>query len=105
MFLCGEDPISGESFEHRRDRFEGRLLFLVSVFAIDVCAYAVMNNYLHVVLHINVEKASKWSTLEVLQRWYKLHKGTVFTQQFVRGESLSDETFRNRLIDISWFIP
>jgi hypothetical protein len=60
-FLCGEDPASGESFEHRRGR----------VFSIDVCAYAVMSNHLHAVLHINAEKAAKWSTLEVLQRWHK----------------------------------
>lgn len=73
-FLCGEDPVSGESFEHRRGWVENRLLFLASVFAIDVCAYAVMSNHLHVVLHINAEKAAKWSTLEVLKRWHKLHK-------------------------------
>jgi hypothetical protein len=113
-FLCGEDPVSGESFEHCRGWVERRLLFLASVFAIDVCAYAVMSNHLHVVLHINAEKTAKWSTLEVLQRWHKLHKGTLFTQQFVRGESLPDyamalvessvETFRNRLMDISWFM-
>ncbi|MBJ7539748.1 transposase [Marinomonas transparens] len=113
-FLCGEDLISGESFEHRRGWVENRLLFLASVFAIDICAYAVMSNHLHVVLHINSEKIAKWSTLEVIQRWHKIHKGTLFTQQYVRGESLpeyaltlvesSAETFRNRLMDISWFM-
>ncbi|SBS36457.1 hypothetical protein MSP8886_03696 [Marinomonas spartinae] len=113
-FLCGEDPVSGASFEHRRGWVEERLLFLASVFAIDVCAYAVMSNHLHVVLHIHAEKAAKWSTLEVLQRWHKLHKGTLFTQQYVRGESLPDyamalveasaEAYRSRLMDISWFM-
>jgi len=113
-FLCGEDPISGDSYAHRRGWVEKRLLFLASVFAIDVCAYAVMSNHLHVVLHINLEKAAQWSTLEVLQRWHKLHKGTLFTQQYVQGEALSEfalslveasaETFRNRLMDISWFM-
>jgi REP element-mobilizing transposase RayT len=113
-FLCGEDPVSGESFEHRRGWVERRLLFLASVFAIDVCAYAVMSNHLHVVLHINSEKIAKWSKLDVLKRWHKLHKGTLFTQQYVRGEALPDyamamvessaETFRKRLTDISWFM-
>tara|TARA_R110000764_G_scaffold173801_2_gene260435 strand:- start:126 stop:332 length:207 start_codon:yes stop_codon:yes gene_type:complete len=40
-FLCGEDPVSDESFEHRRGWVERRLLFLASVFAIDVCAVSV----------------------------------------------------------------
>ncbi|WP_063334517.1 transposase [Marinomonas sp. TW1] len=113
-FLCGEDPVSGKSFDHRRGWVEERLLFLASVFAIDICAYAVMSNHLHVVLHINAEKAAKWSTLEVLKRWHKLHKGTLFTQQYARGEPLPEfamalvessvEIFKTRLMDISWLM-
>lgn len=113
-FLCGEDTFTGNSYEHRREWIEKRLLFLASVFAIDVCAYAVMSNHFHVVLHINQDKVKSWSTLEVLQRWHKLHKGTLFTQQYMRGEAQPDfalalveasvETFRNRLMDISWFM-
>jgi hypothetical protein len=41
-FLCGIDNYSGQSYEHRRGWVEKRLLFLSSVFAIDLCAYAVM---------------------------------------------------------------
>ncbi|GAA0824825.1 transposase [Marinomonas arenicola] len=113
-FLCGEDSSTGVSYEHRRAWVENRLLFLASVFSIDVCAYAVMSNHLHIVLHIAPEKVDTWSTRDVLQRWHKLHKGTTFTQQYVKGESLpsyalalveaSASLYRQRLSDISWFM-
>ncbi|MFI8621599.1 transposase [Marinomonas sp. NPDC078689] len=113
-FLCGEDPFTGASYEHRRSWVERRLLFLASVFSIDVCAYAVMSNHLHVVLHIDSESAKNWSVVEVLERWHKLHKGTTFTQQYLLGGTLpayvtsvveaAAETYRARLTDISWFM-
>ena len=34
-FLCGDDPVSGESYEHRRQWIRDRLEFLASVFGID----------------------------------------------------------------------
>jgi hypothetical protein len=34
---------------------------LVDIFAIDVCAYAILSNHFHVVLHVDVEKAKGWS--------------------------------------------
>ena len=40
-FLCGVDNYTHQSYEHRRDWVESRLLELANVFAIDVCAYAV----------------------------------------------------------------
>ncbi|KZN12156.1 hypothetical protein, partial [Marinomonas sp. TW1] len=67
-----------------------------------------------VVLHVNTEKAKSWSTLEVLQRWHALHKGTIFTQRYIKGEDLPNyavalaeiaaETYRERLMNISWFM-
>ncbi|NMH58492.1 transposase [Alteromonas ponticola] len=116
-YLCGEDRLTGQSFEHRRQWVEERLLCLASMFAIDVCAYAVMNNHTHVVLHVNVEKALGWSIEEVISRWQKLHKGTVLTRRYLdvteRNLLTSAEmeavhaitqVYRRRLYDISWFM-
>ncbi|WCN13402.1 transposase [Marinomonas mediterranea] len=113
-YLCGEDVVTGKSFEHRRGWIENRLLFLAQIFDIDVCAYAVMSNHIHVVLHVNAQDAKDWTTREVIERWHKLHKGTLLTQKYIRGEELpkavmemlevTAETYRQRLMDISWFM-
>lgn len=52
-YLCGYDKNTGQSFEHRRGWVEKRTLFLSSVYAIDLCAYAVMSNHVHVVLRVD----------------------------------------------------
>lgn len=116
-FLCGEDSYTGQSYEHRRQWVEDRLHFLVDVFAIELCAYAVMSNHTHVVLHVNKERALNLSDEEVVERWHKLYKGTHLSRQFSGTEgsnkmseaekiSLSEtiQVWRNRLWSISWFM-
>ena len=44
-FLCGQDPYSGRSFEHRRQWIVDRIAELSSVFAIDIAAYTVLSNH------------------------------------------------------------
>lgn len=113
-FLCGDDKATGKNYEHRRGWVEDKLLFLADVFAIEVCAYAIMSNHNHLVLFVNGKQANAWSTQEVLERWHKLFKGTILTQQFLRGETLIEplqkmvettaQVYRQRLTDISWFM-
>ena len=113
-FLCGVDAHSGHSYEHRRGWVEERLLFLTSVFAIDICAYAVMSNHTHVVLCVDKALADSWDAREVLRRYHYIHRGTLLTQKFMHGDSLSQgelislddtvEIYRKRLYDISWFM-
>ena len=116
-FLCGRDKFSGRSYEHRRHWVEDRLLFLGSVFGINICAYAVMSNHTHVVLHVDKDRVQQWTTDEVLQRWHQLHKGTILTNRYLNtaeratmssAEITSVEStaaiYRQRLYDISWFM-
>ena len=113
-YLCGVDKYSGQSYEHRRGWVEKRLLFLSTFFAIDICAYAVMSNHTHVVLHVDKALADSWDMNTVLSRYHQLHKGTLLTHKYLKGEKLSpgelitfDETverYRQRLYDISWFM-
>lgn len=113
-FLCGQDAHTGQCFEHRRQWIEERLLALAEIFALDVCAYAVMSNHYHVVLHIDKAQADAWGLRKVVERWHQLYQGSALSQRFLRGEALGDpeldrlaevaESWRARLMDISWFM-
>ena len=113
-YLCGYDKNTGQSFEHRRGWVEKRTLFLSSVYAIDLCAYAVMSNHVHVVLRVDEKAANSLSMREVLILWHKLHKGTLLTKSYLAGEALSEAellsvkrtaaVYRKRLFSISWFM-
>ncbi|MCL1091574.1 transposase [Shewanella profunda] len=113
-FLCGDDDYSGKNYDHRRAWVESLLFELEAVFAIDMVAFAVMSNHLHVVLRIDVETANRWSDREVLEQWHKLFKGDELTQKFAQGELVeahevnrlrhSIAIYRSRLCDISWFM-
>jgi len=113
-FLCGNDKHSGNNYEHRRQWIEDKILELGKVFAIDVCNYAIMHNHYHVLLHINSNDADNWTTKDVIDRWQQLFKGSVITQRFTDGVSMSKaeliavnklvKEWRSRLMDISWFM-
>jgi len=87
-FLCGRDNRTGQCFEHRRQWIEDKLLELPRIYALDVCAYAVMSNHYHVVLHLDSAQAGGWDLHEVVERWHQLCKGSALSQRFVRGETL-----------------
>jgi len=114
-FLCGVDSVTGHSYEHRRAWLEDRLLQLPKVFAIDIAAYAIMNNHYHVILHINTTRAKAWSDFEVVERWHQLFNGTVLSQKYLKNEGqlskvelmvfqTTIDMWRLRLQDISWFM-
>ena len=113
-FLCGVDAFSGNSYEHRRQWVEDRLLTLANVFAIDIAAYAVMSNHYHVVLRIDHEQATNWTESEVIEQWHQLFKGNLLSQRYAQGETLNKaehdalseqvNEWRNRLMSISWFM-
>jgi hypothetical protein len=47
-----------------------------------------MSNHTHIVLHVDVEQAKVWSIHDVITRWHQLFKGTLITQQYLRGDKL-----------------
>ncbi|MCG8108181.1 MAG: transposase [Candidatus Thiodiazotropha taylori] len=113
-WLCGEDPYTGQNFEHRRQWVLDRLQQLSEIFAIDICAYAIMSSHYHVVLHVDREKGNSWSEHEVITRWTQLYKGHLLADRHLAGEVMSGaeravlseliEEWRLRLFDVSWFM-
>ncbi len=113
-FLCGVDHYSGQNYEHRRQWVVDRIRLLSSLFAIDVCAYAVMNNHYHLVLKICPEQIEEINDNDVMDRWCALFKGPLLIQRYRAGEDLkpferttvSDivNVWRSKLASISWFM-
>lgn len=113
-YLCGDDPVSGRNFDHRKRWLVERVKQLSSIFAIDVCAYAVMSNHYHLVLHIDSNTAAAWDEEEVVKRWTELFpvNGKIIDTLALNGESNAAQQqlrskisqWRDRLQDISWFM-
>ena len=47
-FLCGDDAFSGKNYDHRKQWIVDKITELSRVFAINVCAYAIMSNQYYV---------------------------------------------------------
>jgi len=113
-WLCGVDPYDGMDYSHRRQWIVDRLELLVSVFAIEVAAYAVMSNHSHVVLRVDTDKAAAWDMIEIIERWHRLCHGDLLSKRFAKGETLDEaemlvlcrevEKWRERFQSISWFM-
>jgi REP element-mobilizing transposase RayT len=91
-----------------------RIRLLSSLFAIDVCAYAVMDNHYHLVLKVCPGQLQELTEDEIMDRWCALFKGPLLIQNYRSGEDLkpvervavSDivNVWRARLFSISWFM-
>jgi len=114
-FLYGFDPLTRRDFSHRKAWLVDRLRYLAAVFAIEVCAYAVLENHYHIILRTRPDIVALWSDREVATRWLIL---------FPRHRDLSDNPLppaekeicaladcperiaelRRRLSSLSWFM-
>lgn len=112
-WLWGVDEYAGKDYSHRKQWVIERLEQLCSIFAIEVCAYAVMSNHYHVVLYVDPKAAHSWTQHEVIERWTKLFRTPNLVQRWQSGEALEAERraaealiedWRTRLRDISWFM-
>jgi len=113
-FLCGSDPLTGFNLEHRRQWIVDRIKLLCSVFAVDLCAYAIMHNHYHIVVRINAAQVDSWTDEEVAHRWMQVFSGPLLMHQYLSNAALTNAelkrvavlltTWRARLCNLSWFM-
>ena len=108
-WLCGEDPVSGRSYEHRKGWIESRILLLCEVFTLELCSYAVMSNHYHVVVHQRPSVAKQLSDREVAQRWLRLcsRERQANADREIELMMADEERLvelRKRLGSLSWFM-
>jgi REP element-mobilizing transposase RayT len=108
-FLCGDD------FEHRRAWIERRLKLLSQCCAVEVGAYAIMANHLHVVLRPRPEQTTTWTPQRIATAWLAMRENqapeqvTADPQAGKRVAILSEDPdfiarWRDRLGSLSWFM-
>jgi REP element-mobilizing transposase RayT len=113
-WLWGTDDFSGKDYSHRKQWVIDRLQQLTNIFTIDICAYAVMSNHYHLVLHVDKERATNLTEQDVIARWKQLfglpmlvehyHKGQTTTKAEANRAKEIIHLWRGRLYDISWFM-
>jgi REP element-mobilizing transposase RayT len=112
-FLCGYDPVTNHDYSHRKIWLVDRLRYLAATFAIEVCAYAIMENHYHSILRTRPDIVMTWSAQEVATRWLTLFppkqkkKLPVSLEEEInklaaRPERI--EELRKRLCSLSWFM-
>lgn len=108
-FLCGDGS------DHRKAWIEERLRLLARCFAVEVSAYAVMANHLHVVLRMQPDAVAAWSPEEVARRWLSVYPRERLpdgTPQVPSPEAIAAQAVdiawvgvrRRRLADLGWFM-
>tara|TARA_R110002110_G_scaffold271566_3_gene487080 strand:- start:106366 stop:107391 length:1026 start_codon:yes stop_codon:yes gene_type:complete len=100
-WLCGYDELTKTDYSHRKEWIVDRLKYLSNIFAIKICAYAIMSNHYHVVLYVEDERARNWSDKEVFRRWESIFKKDANSNKYNKNKI---KLWRERLTSISWFM-
>jgi len=114
-FLCGRDSVTRRDFSHRKALIVDRLRELAAIFAIEVCAYAIMENHYHIILRICADIVASWTDREVATRWLTLYprgvglkgtSGSIIERQISALAECTERIaeLRKRLSSLSWFM-
>jgi len=114
-----QERLFGRGLEHRRDWIERRIAELQAAMAIDIVAWNILSNHLHLIVTIRPDLVASWSDAEVAERycrmcpgrWKRRRKG-IPDDQGPTPEEISAITSnperlavaRERLSSLSWFM-
>lgn len=100
-YLCGVDAVTQKDYTHRKAWIVSRMKYLANIFAIKICAYAVLSNHYHLVLQVDEYVTHQWSDEDISQRWGGLFPTDAKTYQHLPEKI---KLWRERLCSISWFM-
>ena len=114
-FLLGNDPVSGKNFDHRKRWIEAEIERLAANFGIDLIAFSLMSNHMHLVLRSRPDVVATWDDSEVARRWLMLCPVRKDSQgrakepsepelNSIRSDPEKIREIRSRLSDISWWM-
>jgi len=111
--------LCGDGFEHRRDWIQKRIEQLSLLMAVEIYAWDVLSNHLHILLGIRPDIAASWSDEEVVRRyltlwpcrWRRRLRGipvdappTEEEIEAVLQRPKRVEVLRARMCSLSWFM-
>ena len=114
-WLCGQDPLTGKDWRHRKAWFFERLQELTAIFAIDACVWAILSNHYHLIIRNRPDLAAQWSDVEVVRRWWRLcperkdeqgrpAEPTELEINSLLADPAQVAEYRKRLSSVSWFM-
>ncbi len=114
-FLMGDDPVTGNNYDHRKAWIEGLLRWYAGLFGIDLLAFAILSNHFHLILRSRPDVVALWDDREVARRWRmicpvrRLADGSAQDPTEAEINSIANDPaklkeIRSRLSDISWWM-
>ena len=113
--LMGSDPVTGKNYNHRKRWIEGLLELYARYFGIDLLAYAILDNHLHLLLRTRPDVVERWDDREVARRWLMIcpcRKGpdgmaletTEAELNAICNNAQRVKEIRHRLSSVSWWM-
>lgn len=113
-FLQGFDEYSGKDYNHRKFWIPDKIRLLLKAYAIDIAAFANMDNHYHLVARNRPDLLIDLTPLEIVARWLIIHPTKEMRKENRNTPSkedldktllkYGDKKLRSRLSDISWFM-